>query len=150
MRCLALNPPRMSDETKKKNRDTTPPSKTEENMSISQYDQALYSKKKIRSILPLGMRVVVNILDVDNTTDGGLYLPENAKSNMSESVLAEVLEVASAIDDETDEETNISGIPLGAVVLIERTTGIKVPWNESLRIVDSKDILAMVEEVDVL
>lgn len=140
----------MADDKKKNIRDDTPPSKTKDPMAQSEYDQTPFSKKKLRSILPLGMRVVVNILDIDNTTEGGLYLPENAKSNMSESILAKVIEVASAIDNDTDEEANISGIPLGAVVLIERSVGIKVPWDDSLRIVDSKDILAMVEEVEVI
>lgn len=104
-------------------------------------------KKTMRRINPLGMRVVLRIKDESNTTDGGLYLPEGAKSQMSESIIAEVIEVASAVDDRTHEETNISGIPLGASVLISKEVGVKVPWDEKLRIVDTKDILAVVEEM---
>jgi len=104
-------------------------------------------KKTMRRINPLGMRVVLKIQDESNTTDGGLYLPEGAKSQMSESITAEVIEVASAMDDRTHEETNISGIPLGALVLISKHVGTKIPWDERLRIVDVKDILAIVEEM---
>ena len=93
------------------------------------------------------MRVLVRILEAENQSPGGLYLPEGAKEAMQESLLVEVLEVASAVDDDTDEETNISGIPEGATVLIAKEVGIRVPWDDALRIVDTKDVLAIVEEI---
>lgn len=104
----------------------------------------------MKRINPLGMRVVVRIREIENITEGGLYLPESAKKQMSESLLAEVLEVASAVDSDTDEETNISGIPLGALVLIGKNAGTTIPWDQSLRIVDTKDILGLVDEVEVV
>jgi co-chaperonin GroES (HSP10) len=107
-------------------------------------------KKNVRRINPLGMRVVVRMFKENNITDGGLYLPEGAKQNMAESVLAEVVEVASAHDTHTDEDTNVSGIPLGAKVLILKDAGTKVPWDEDLRIVETKEVLAMVEEIAVI
>ena len=103
--------------------------------------------KKIRRVHPLGMRILVRLKDDGNVTDGGLYLPEGAKNAMAESVLAEVVEVASAHDDHTHEETNISGIPLGALVLIEKNSGVSVPWDEKMRVVESKDVLGVVNEV---
>ncbi len=102
--------------------------------------------RSIRSINPLGMRVVVRIAPDTNVTEGGLYLPEGAKQNMQESLLCEVVEVASAIDSETEEETNISGIPSGSMVLIPKKAGISVPWDDQLRIVDTKEVLAIVVE----
>lgn len=93
------------------------------------------------------MRVLVRITPEDNVTEGGLYLPEGAKENMAESILAEVVEVASAIDYENDEEANVSGIPLGARVLIPKKVGITVPWDDTLRIVDTKDVLAIVDQL---
>ncbi|MCB9030715.1 MAG: co-chaperone GroES [Deltaproteobacteria bacterium] len=96
---------------------------------------------------PLGYRVVVKICKDNNLSEGGLYLPEGAKQGMSESLLAEVLEVASATDEDTDEEANVSGVPLGALVLIEKTVGVKIPWDDELRIVDTDDVLAIVSEV---
>lgn len=107
-------------------------------------------KKKIRRINPLGMRVVVRMYRDTNMTEGGLYLPEGAKQNMAESLLAEVVEVASAHDTHTDEDTNVSGVPLGAKVLIAKTAGVKVPWDDDLRIVETKEVLAMIEEITVI
>jgi co-chaperonin GroES (HSP10) len=107
-------------------------------------------KKNVRRINPIGMRVVVLIQKDSNQTEGGLYLPEGAKQNMAESLLAKVIEVASALDSHTDEETNVSGIPLGATVLILKTAGVKVPWDEDLRIVETKEVLATIEEIAVV
>ena len=60
-----------------------------------------------------------------------------------------MLEVASAIDSDTSEETNVSGIPWGAKVLIPKDAGVKIPWDDTLRIVDSYEVLAIVDEVEV-
>jgi len=107
------------------------------------------TQRAIHSINPLGMRVVVKITKDLNVTDGGLYLPEGAKEKMDESLLAEVIEVAHAIDEDTDEETNVSGIPLGALVLIPKSVGVRVPWDDQLRIVETIDVLAMVDRMNV-
>jgi co-chaperonin GroES (HSP10) len=100
----------------------------------------------VRAIMPLGMRVVVHIRHDLDRTDSGLYLPEGAKEEKQESLLGEVIEVASAHDEELDEETNISGVPQGALVLIARDSGISVPWDDDIRIVETCDVLAIVEE----
>ena len=110
-------------------------------------DKPAVGSKHVRRINPLGMRVVVKVLPDAQQTESGLYLPEGAKREMSESILAEVVEVASAIDDHTEEETNVSGVPLGALVLIKKEVGVKVPWDDALRIVETKDILAVIHEV---
>jgi co-chaperonin GroES (HSP10) len=104
--------------------------------------------RRIRKISPLGMRVVVRIEKEQNVTETGLYLPEGAKQEQAESVLAEVMEVASAADVHSDDETNISGIPLGARVLIPKNAGVKIPWDDNYRIVDSQDVLAIVDEIN--
>jgi co-chaperonin GroES (HSP10) len=109
----------------------------------------LEGMKRMRKISPVGMRVVVQLRKESNQTDAGLYLPEGAKQSMSESIIAEVIEVASAHDTHTDEETNVSGIPLGAVVLIPKDAGTKVPWDDELRIVETKEVLAIINEIDI-
>jgi co-chaperonin GroES (HSP10) len=91
--------------------------------------------------------VVVKFEKEPNMTETGLYLPEGARNALQEALICEVIEVASATDVTTYEETNVSGIPLGARVLIPKNSGTKVPWDDSLRIVDTKDILALVDEV---
>lgn len=103
--------------------------------------------RRVRRINPLGMRVVVRICKESNTTEGGLYLPEGAKQALVDSVLAEVVEVASAVDSHTDEETNVSGIPHGAIILIPKMAGVRVSWDENLRIVETRDVLAIIDEI---
>lgn len=103
-----------------------------------------------RNISPLGFRVVVQIMKTDSKTEAGLYLPEGAKEKRLESLLGRVLEVARAHDEDTEEYTNISGIPQGAMVLIPSDAGIRVPWDETLRIVETQEVLAMVEELDMV
>lgn len=105
------------------------------------------ASKRIRKINPLGFRVVVKIEKDSNISEGGLYLPEGAKQAMEEAIVARVVEVASAREEDSDEDTNISGVPLNSTVLIPKTSGIKVPWDESLRIVETKEILALVDEI---
>jgi len=102
--------------------------------------------RKMRRLNPLGFRVVVQIRKDANQTDTGLYLPEGAKESSDEALLGEIVEVASAMDEDTNEEANVSGVPLGAMVLIPKKAGIRVPWDEDLRIVETKEILAMVYE----
>lgn len=106
--------------------------------------------RSLRKIFPLGMRVLVRLIKDKDTSDGGLYLPEGAKQLSAESLLAEVIEVASAVDENSEEETNVSGIPLGALVLIPKDAGLRVPWDDNLRIVETKNILATVNEISIL
>ena len=106
-----------------------------------------------RNINPLGMRVVVKIRKEESKTDSGLYLPEGSKQAQQDSLLGEVIEVASAVETNLSgeqEDVNVSGIPIGALVLIPREVGIKVPWDEELRIVETKQILAIVTEYDLV
>ena len=105
--------------------------------------------KKIRKISPLGFRVLVKVEKENAQTDSGLYLPEGAKQLMMDSLQGQVVEVASATDHHSEEETNISGIPLGATVLIPKNAGIKIPWDETMRLVDTKDVLAIIDEISV-
>lgn len=100
--------------------------------------------KIIRDIMPLGMRVVVKVLKHEERTDAGLYLPAGAKERHDEAVYGEVIEVAR--DQPTPDEPgqNVSGVPHGSRVLFRKEAGVRVPWDESLRILDVKDILATV------
>ncbi len=115
----------------------------------SRVEDSMNETPKIHThVNPLGMRVLVKIPNESFRTGAGLFIPENAKDSMSESIVADVIEVASAMDDDSHEETNISGIPLGAKVLINKKVGTQVPWDSSLRIVETKDVLAVVEEIN--
>lgn len=115
-------------------------------MDPLQIDKVL-DARQVRKVSPLGMRVFVKIRKDSNVSEGGLYLPEGAKESSEESLIAEVIEVASAPDDQSDEELNISGIPNGSIVLIKKNSGVRVPWDDGLRIVETKDVLAIIHEV---
>jgi len=110
-------------------------------------DMTSETSMPLRRIHPLGLRVVARVVKESNVSSGGLYLPEGAKEATQESILAQVIEVASAMDSRTDEETNVSGIPLGAMVLIPKTVGVRVPWDEDLRIIDTREVLAVIDEI---
>jgi len=85
------------------------------------------------------------------------------KDSHSEALLGEVVEVARTMpkaplvpdddDDDDDDDDgaeadlgkNVSGVPLGANVLFEKDRGIAVPWDESLRILEVRWVLAIVD-----
>ena len=93
------------------------------------------------------MRVLVQILRDEDRTDAGLYLPAGAKEANDDALYGKVIEVARDRPT-TDEATeNVSGVPHGAHVLFRKEAGVRVPWDDKLRVIDVKDILATVEEV---
>jgi len=104
-------------------------------------------KQKHRLILPLGMRVLVQMIRIDERTDAGLYLPAGAKEAHDEAFYGKVVEVARDRPTTDDVTENVSGVPHGAFVLFRKEAGVRVPWDERLRLIDVKDILATVEEV---
>jgi co-chaperonin GroES (HSP10) len=116
-----------------------------------------------RHVQPLGPRVLVRIMKSPNRLESGLYLPEGAKDAQVEALMGEVVEVArthprtNSFDDEdegADDDAfdpdlgeNVSGIPLAATVLFGKDKGVAIPWDESLRLVDVRHVLAIVEEI---
>ncbi|HEY4059246.1 MAG TPA: co-chaperone GroES family protein [Kofleriaceae bacterium] len=105
------------------------------------------SDKPHRLILPLGLRVLVHVLKIEERTDAGLFLPVGAKEAHDDALYGKVIEVARDRPT-TDEATeNVSGVPHGAHVLFRKEAGVRVPWDDRLRLIDVKDILATVEEV---
>lgn len=97
-----------------------------------------------RHVMPLGPRVVVRIIRGEDRSQGGLFLPPGAKDAVAKAAYAEVVEVARA--DEGFGE-NVSGVPEGSKVLFPKDKGTPVPWDEDLRILDVKDVLALVDEI---
>ncbi len=106
-------------------------------------------KRYIRHIQPIGPRVLVRVLRSEDVHESGLYLPAGSKDKLAEALYAEVIEVARAQSVDSVEElgTNVSGVPCGARVLFKKDAGTRVPWDDDLRLLDVKDILATVEEV---
>src|SRR5690606_34617322 len=114
-----------------------------------------------RHIQPVGPRILVRIVKGPDRSESGLFLPQGVKDSNSAALLGEVVEVARTLpkaetvldeelDEDDDDETrtfgeNVSGIPLGANVLFEKDRGIAVPWDESLRLLEVRHVLALVD-----
>jgi co-chaperonin GroES (HSP10) len=114
-----------------------------------------------RHIQPLGPRVLVRVVKHPDRSEAGLFLPQGVKETHAAALLGEVVEVARSKpraeaadrdddDDDDDEGTpdlgeNVSGVPLGANVLFEKERGIAVPWDDSLRILEVRYVLAIVD-----
>jgi len=99
-----------------------------------------------RLILPLGLRVLVKVLKDEERTNAGLFLPAGAKEQHDEALYGQVIEVARDKPTSSEAGENVSGVPHGSMVLFKKTAGVRVPWDDTLRILDVKDILATVEE----
>ncbi len=103
-----------------------------------------------RHVMPLGPRVLVRVIRSTDRTAGGLYLPPGAKDAVAQAAYGEVVEVARATAEAPDDGfgTNVSGVPEGAKVLFSKDKGLPVPWDDDLRILDVKDVVAVVEEIE--
>lgn len=115
--------------------------------------------KVSRHIQPIGPRVLVRLIKGPDRSESGLYLPAGAKDNHSEALLGEVVEVARTMpkaayvmddgddddDDKPDLGENVSGIPVGAQVLFAKDQGITVPWDDTLRVLSVRHVLAIVD-----
>ena len=86
---------------------------------------------------PLGNRVLVQVLEQEERTKGGIYLPETAKEKPQQARVV-------AIGDEAEEELSLQ---VGDVVIFPKYSGteIRVDGTEYL-ILNADDILAKVIE----
>ena len=98
--------------------------------------------------MPLGLRVLVQVIRIEERTDAGLYLPAGAKEANDDALYGKVIEVARDRPTSDDVTENVSGVPHGSLVLFRKEAGVRVPWDDRMRLIDVKDILATVEEVD--
>lgn len=106
--------------------------------------------KPVRYIKPLGPRVLVRIIPDDNLSDGGLVLPQGAKERLHEALYGEVVEVARAEAEDPARDgfgVNVAGVPDGARILFAKEAGTSVPWDDQLRLLETKEVLATVEEI---
>ncbi|MCA9540054.1 MAG: co-chaperone GroES [Myxococcales bacterium] len=105
--------------------------------------------RRVRYIKPLGPRVLVRVVKLDERSNAGLYLPQGVKEEHADALYGEVIEVARAETDATASlGENVSGIPLGAFVLFPKDQGLRVPWDDGLRLLEVKAVCATVEEVE--
>jgi co-chaperonin GroES (HSP10) len=115
-----------------------------------------------RHVQPVGPRILVRIMKSPDRSESGLFLPQGVKDSGASALLGEVVEVARTLpkadgavaddadDDDDDDDVadlgqNVSGIPLGSNVLFEKDRGVAVPWDETLRLLDVRHVLALVD-----
>jgi len=91
---------------------------------------------------------LVRVIDDDGRSPGGLYLPQGVARDQQDALYAEVVEVARTTENDETLGENVSGIPTGANVLFPKEGGVAIPWDPDLRLLDCKDVLAIVDEVD--
>jgi co-chaperonin GroES (HSP10) len=117
--------------------------------------------KVSRHIRPLGPRVLVRVVKHEDRSEAGLFLPSGVKDAHAAALFGEVVEVARTMphdvtlgDDDGDDDddrptlgTNVSGVPVGANVLFEKERGVVVPWDETLRILEVRYVLAIVDVI---
>jgi co-chaperonin GroES (HSP10) len=118
-------------------------------MSQSRDDESsAMQAKRERIIQPLGPRVLVRLEEDAERTPSGLFLPQGVQERHQVAHYAQVIEVArDALATEAIGE-NVSGVPLGVYVLFPKHAGLPVPWDDTLRLVNTAEIVAIVEEVD--
>ena len=106
-------------------------------------------QRPVRYIKPLGPRVLIKLIRLEERSAAGLYLPEGVREEHDDAVYGEVVEVARAESKgDTSLGENVSGVPLGALVLFPKTAGLTVPWDDALRLLEVKYVVAIVEELD--
>ncbi|HPQ47236.1 MAG TPA: co-chaperone GroES [Clostridia bacterium] len=91
-------------------------------------------------IRPLGERVVIKMLETEETTKSGIVLPGSAKEKPQ---VAEVIAVGTGSDSDDMKEPELS---VGDKVLISKYAGTEVKIDgEELTILNISDVLAVVE-----
>ena len=94
------------------------------------------SKKDI-GIKPLGERVVIQPLDEESRTEGGLYIPDTAKEKPQTGIVVAV--------GEGSEETPIT-VKVGEKVLFPKYTGTEIKMgNDEYIIMDFEKVLAVLK-----
>lgn len=94
------------------------------------------------AIKPLGDRVLLKVLDAEERTKGGIYLPDTAKEKPQEAKIIEVGE-GKLLDDGTRQKLLVKK---GDIVLFGKYSGTEVSTKdgENYLIVKEEDILAII------
>jgi chaperonin GroES len=96
-----------------------------------------------QKIKPMGQRVLVQRLEAEEKSAGGIVLPDNAKEKPQE---AEVIELGTGGKDE-DGKAIAFTVKKGDTVLISKYGGTEVKLNgKDLLIVSENDILGIIQK----
>jgi chaperonin GroES len=96
-----------------------------------------------QKIKPMGQRVLVQRLEAEERSAGGIVLPDNAKEKPQE---AEVLELGTGGKDEDGKPIAFT-VKKGDTVLISKYGGTEVKLNgKDLLIISENDILGIIQK----
>jgi chaperonin GroES len=98
----------------------------------------------MRKLKPLGDRLVVEPIEQEDTTSGGILLPETAKEKPQE---GKVLAAGPGRLDDSGKRVKME-VKVGDRVLYARYAGteIKIEENKKVLVLKESDILALVED----
>ncbi len=102
----------------------------------------MVKQKQSPTLNPLGNRVLVRRLEAQETTKGGIILPETAKKKQ------EMVEVIAVGPGKKTPEGNLIAPPVkvGQTILIDKYSGQEVSINdEEMIVVRGEDIIAIIE-----
>ncbi len=96
-----------------------------------------------QKIKPMGQRVLVQRLEAEERSSGGIVLPDNAKEKPQE---AEVIELGTGGKDEDGKPIEFT-VKKGDIVLISKYGGTDVKVNgKDLLIISENDILGIIQK----
>ncbi|KHL18518.1 chaperonin GroES [Mumia flava] len=96
------------------------------------------------TIKPLEDRIVVKILDAEQTTASGLVIPDTAKEKPTE---GEVLAVGPGRFNEDGDERIPVDVKVGDKVIFSKYGGTEVKFDgEEFLILSARDVLAVIEK----
>jgi chaperonin GroES len=111
-------------------------------MLVSANKLRLFKEVKLMKIKPLGDRVVIKMLESEETTKSGIVLPGSAKEKPQ---VAEIVAVGPGSVTETGKEIKME-VKVGDRVLMSRYAGTEVKFDgQEYTILKQSDILAIVE-----
>ena len=93
-------------------------------------------------IRPLGDNIVVKVIDDQEQTSGGIYIPDSAKEKPQK---GEVVAVGEGKTNDKGEKEPME-VKVGDIVLFAKYAGTDVKFDrQELKILSEKDILAVIE-----
>lgn len=112
-------------------------------MATQQMQQSKQKNTTNIHLRPLGPRVVVRRLEVEEKLKGGILLPDTAKKKQEQ---AEVIAIGTG---KKDKNGNLIPIPVkvGDIILMEKYSGQEVTLNDQeYTILKADDIIAIIEK----
>ena len=94
------------------------------------------------TIRPLGDRIVIKVIEDNEQTQGGIFIPDNAKEKPQK---GEVIAVGTGKKNDKGEREELD-VKVGEIVLYEKYAGSEMKIDgQVVKILSEKDILGVIE-----